>query len=199
MSATYCYLHLRGPGRDTVALATSLDQTRARWQAEGVTVWGVWSGLFGVASNELLVVAATESDAALPAFTGALDPTVRVQDALRLAPTVRPVSTAPCRRSGLYVFRFFDVRTNDVEEVASLSKQAWETFENTSAYAAEPQGLFREVGATRDPGRMLLVTWYDGLESWQTSRRPAPEATANFQRRRSLTLGTLALATTLVT
>ena len=45
-------------------------------------------------------------------------------------------------------------------------------------------------------GRMLLVTWYDGLESWQRSRQFPPEARDNFLRRRELTGGTLALATT---
>jgi hypothetical protein len=46
---------------------------------------------------------------------------------------------------------------------------------------------------------MLLVTWYDGLESWQTSRAPDPAAVENFKRRRALTDGTVALATRLST
>jgi len=47
----------------------------------------------------------------------------------------------------LYVFRFFEVRNADVEEVADLSRQAWETFENSDAYLSEPQGLFGTAGA----------------------------------------------------
>ena len=62
------------------------------------------------------------------------------------------------------------------------------------------------MGGTDDPhqdppddtGRMLLVTWYDGLESWQISRRPNPAATENFLRRRELTQSTTAIATRLV-
>ena len=130
-------------------------------------------------------------------FTAALD-AVEIREALLLAPTVRPESTAPCERPGLYVFRFFEVATVDVSEGAALSRQAWETYENADNYASEPQGLFRPAGTASESGRMLLVTWYDGLESWQTSRRPHPKARENFQRRRELTRGTMALATRLV-
>lgn len=45
---------------------------------------------------------------------------------------------------------------------------------------------------------MLLCTWYDGLNSWQRSRTPAPEATENFRRRHALTSGTIAFATRLL-
>jgi hypothetical protein len=45
---------------------------------------------------------------------------------------------------------------------------------------------------------MLLVTWYDGFDSWQTSRQPTAEATDNFRRRRALTQSTIAYATRLV-
>ena len=44
---------------------------------------------------------------------------------------------------------------------------------------------------------MLLLTWYDGFESWQASRAPHPDALANFQRRAALTGGTVAYATRL--
>jgi hypothetical protein len=156
----------------------------------------VWSGLFGVASNELLVIAAAADRRPLEAFTRALGGN-EVRDSLLFSPTVRPVDDAPREKAGLYVFRFFDVADADVAEVVRLSAEAWKTFENTSAYQSEPQGLFSQSGAT-DVGRMLLVTWYDGLESWQKSRRPAPEAMDNFLRRRDLTQGTVALATSLV-
>ncbi len=45
---------------------------------------------------------------------------------------------------------------------------------------------------------MMLLTWYDGLESWQNSRGSSPEAVSNFRRRRALTQGTIAFATRLV-
>ena len=38
-----------------------------------------------------------------------------------------------------------------------------------------------------------------GLDSWQTSRQPAPAARENFQQRHLLTQGTIAYATRLIT
>lgn len=196
---SYCYLHLAGEGRDTQALKTALTRdVLGAWRQSGITVWGIWEGLFGIASNELIVVAVSNGERDEGAFTAALPDSVRVADSLLLVPTVRPVGAAPCEKAGLYVFRFFEVGNADVDEIARLSNEAWTTFENTAAYQAEPQGLFRQQDLSAARGRMLLVTWYDGLESWQTSRRPAPEAMANFMRRRELTFGTEALATRLV-
>lgn len=200
MMPTYCYLHLRGAGRDPSKLKQALaERVLGTWRRDGITVWGIWEGIFGVASNELVVVAAAADDRTADAFTASLGDDIETVDVLTLLPTVRPDGTAPCDRPGLYVFRFFRVMDRDVDEVAALSRQAWETFERTDAYQAEPQGLFRQAVPSPAWGRMLLVTWYDGLDSWQISRRPAPAATANFQRRRELTDGTLALATRLVT
>ncbi len=204
MTDTYCYLRLRGAGRDTGILKSALtDRIITTWRQSGITIWGVWEGLFGVASNELLVVAAAPGERLLADFEQATAEDVAAEritevEAELLNPTVRPNGTAPCHKPGLYVFRFFEVRNADAPEVAELSRQAWETFENSEAYMSEPQGLFRPADGSAEWGRMLLVTWYDGLTSWQTSRRPAPEAMANFQRRRELTRGTVALATRLI-
>ncbi len=197
---TYCYLHLRGQGRDTADLRTRLSELAGAWRQKGISLWGVWEGLFGVASNELIVIAAAAGERAEEEFIEPLSGQPHtLQDVRLLVPTVRPDGTAPCELPGLYVFRFFDVDTADMDEVAGLSRQAWETFENSDAYRSQPQGLFRPADRSVTSGRMLLVTWYDGLDSWQTSRRPAPEAMENFQRRRMLTRGTVALATRLVT
>ena len=196
---TYCYLQLRGEGRDTSELRERLlSEIIPAWRRRAVAVWGVWGGLFGVASNELLVIAAAADRRSLDEFTGPAQG-IEVCDHLLLSPTVRPVNDAPRDRAGLYVFRFFDVPDRHVQEVVRLSDEAWKTFENTDAYASQPQGLFRQLDAAGEDGRMLLVTWYDGLESWQRSRQFPPEARDNFLRRRELTGGTLALATTLVT
>ena len=196
---TYCYLHLRGAGRDHSALRAALtDHVFGAWRQAGITVWGVWEGIFGVASNELLIVAAASGDRTQPAFTAALGGGLEVLDSLLLNATARPEGLTPCEKPGLYVFRFFDVQAQDVQEIARLSAVAWETFEDTADYQAEPQGLFAEAEKQMGPGKMLLVTWYDGLDSWQASRQPAPEAMENFRRRRELTRGTRALATRLV-
>jgi hypothetical protein len=94
--------------------------------------------------------------------------------------------------------RFFEIANKDVEEIAELSREAWETFEATDDYRSEPPALFCQADRSSERGRMLLVTWYDGLESWQTSRNPHPEARERFRRRHTMTQGTIAYATRLL-
>ena len=137
--------------------------------------------------------------ASVAAIAG-LDEVAEVQTLL-LEPTVRPTVDEPRSRAGLYVFRFFDVAHKDVDEIAGLSAQAWKDFETGGDYAAIPQGLFRESRAEESAaprGKMLLCTWYDGLNSWQASRTPPGEAGALFRRRHTLTQGTIAYATRLL-
>ncbi len=159
--------------------------------------WGAFFGLFGLASNELVLV--TTGDVAnMDDRLGSID-AVRSSETLYLEPTVRPDSYEPRSRAGLYVFRFFDVRNKDVDQIAQLSKTAWETFETSDQYQAIPQALFCEQDRTQEFGKMLLCTWYDGLNSWQLSRTPAPEASANFRARGELTLRAKPYATRLIT
>lgn len=199
MTDTYCYLRIKGKGRDARPLLEDIQgNVLPHWQDAGITSWGVFSGLFGVASNELIVMAAAEGDRDLDAFTADAKRVGQVQRSRHLVSTVRPTAIVPLQRPGFYVFRFFDVYNKDVNEIAQLSRTAWTTFENADEYATEPQGLFSESDLTKEQGKMLLLTWYDGLGSWQTSRQPHPEARENFLRRQALTRRTLALATNLL-
>ena len=160
--------------------------------------WGAFAGLFGLASNELFLMSVGDVTG-LDGRLLALDP-VAAAETLPLEATVRPSSDspAPLERKGLYVFRFFEVANRDVEEIAAMSRQAWESFEDTSDYAAEPRGLFCQSDRTQERGRMLLLTWYDGFESWTTSRKPDERARDIFVRRHQMTRGTIAYATRLV-
>ena len=185
---TYRWLRLRCADR---TWDDALERRRGGASLAGT--WGVFSGLFGIGSDELVVVEA--GDRSDGAWTEAGFSVVESYD---FAPTVRPTRFEPCTRPGLYVHRFFSVATADVDEIARLSEEAWTTFEDTDDYDAQPQALFAEADRSRPDGRMLLITWYDGLESWQTSRAPAPQAAENFRRRRALTTGTIAFATRLV-
>ena len=189
---SYHWLRVRADERNWV---DAHARFRAAELPDGANVWGAFFGLFGIGSNELVLVLHCDGPAPIEVVTEA---GFEVVEQHALVPTVRPNSFAPLTREGLYVFRFFDVRNADVEEIAALSKQAWTSFEDTDAYAAEPQGLFCQADRSDERGVMLLLTWYDGLASWQTSRRPAPEARENFQRRHALTAGTIAYATRLV-
>ena len=189
----YAFTRLSARGRDYGAAAQALQDSGV----EPAGFWGVFHGLFGVASNELIVVSYGDVDHVHDAI-GGMDEVVAA-NTLLLEPTVRPTEYAPRTREGLYVFRFFEVEHKDVDEIAALSFEAWKTFENVDDYEAEPQGLFRQQDTTTATGRMLLCTWYDGLNSWQASRTPPATAGENFRQRHALTKGTVAYATRLLT
>jgi len=162
--------------------------------------WGAFAGLFGFASNELLVVLTGEPEPvdAVRARLAAL-PGIRIALSHLFEPTVRPTSAAPMTATeGIYVFRFFDVASSDVDRAVSLSADAWEHFVDSERYRAEPQALFREHQPDGDLTKMLLVTWYDGFGSWELSRNPASEARELFRRRRELTLSSVAYPTRLI-
>ena len=176
------YSHLRARVNHNRDLLESLKQVRARW--------GVFTGLFGMAANEVYVVTSQPLD------TGGL-----AADTVRheiWQPTARPTDAAPLSTPGLYVFRRFHVLEENVAEVVALSSGAWQTFETASDYATQPVGLFQPPADPDGIVRMQLVTWYDGFASWETSRAPAAEAAENFRRRHALTLTTYAVATRLV-
>ena len=176
----YHYQKLRAPGNNNAQLLKSLGKDH----------WGVFTGLFGLAANEVLVIDAHES-ADFQGHPQAVERQV-------WQPTARPTDTTPCNKPGLYVFRRFQVREADADEVVTLSYEAWKTFETSADYATEPQGLFRPPADDDGTVPMMLVTWYDGFDSWERSRNPPAAARENFSRRRDLTLSTCAVATRLV-
>jgi hypothetical protein len=197
----YAVHRVRGRGRDPRDLIESTEgPTGAQLAAAGGHWWGRFLGLFGVASNELMVVSwMPEAEREVATRLWRDGDTATVVEQHLLVPTVRPVSSAPMTEPGLYVFRFFVVDNASVEEIAALSQQAWTTFETSAEYRAEPKALWCQADRSESRGVMLLVTWYDGFESWETSRQPAPAARENFLRRHRLTHGTVAFATRLLT
>ena len=192
---TYAFSRLKTNGRDFRVVYDRLRDDAFAALAPA-RLWGAFHGLFGVASNELIVVAFGDVAGVDGALAGLGN--VEQVETLLLEPTVRPTEDEPRQREGLYVFRFFDVDHQDVDEIAALSFDAWKDFETTDAYQAIPQGLFRQHDVSAPSGKMLLCTWYDGLNSWQTSRTPPGEASARFRRRHQLTQGTVAYATRLL-
>lgn len=178
--------------RDLLAALGSNNQA----VLDGVEVWGRFFALFGLPSNALNLVTYGEV-AGINERLGALDE-VKSVSTTYLQPTARPTEHTPRTKEGLYVFRWFHVKSADVDRVAELSQTAWTTFEVSDSYDAIPQALFCESDLSKENGYMLLVTWYDGLNSWQTSRKPAPEASRNFQERAKLTSPTTAFATRLI-
>lgn len=191
---SFTFLRLKGAEGDWRALHRALTG-----KLPPERLWGSFFGLFGVGSNELLAVTVGSADELAESNAVAQRlPGVTCEAALPLAATARPTSAEPLRREGLYVLRFFDVAPANYDEFVALSRTAWETFETVDAYRAEPQGLFRLRDDAAERGAMLLVTWYDGLGSWQASRQPPAAAAQRFQRRGQLATSTVAYATRLI-
>ena len=193
----YQVLHLKDKNSNGLAalLKTVADLTVTIGK-QGHTTFGLFPGLFGLATNELYWVLMSEPGASDPA--SAIESSgLTICDHKSLVPTVRPTDHVARTEPGVYVFRWFKVRNKDVDEIAALSEQAWRTFE--AGFDTAVQGLFAEAERETDnnEGTMLLITWYRDLSVWQDSRQPATEARELFKKRHQLTKEARPIATRL--
>ena len=178
---------LSRPGSADLVKRANDDITK-RIQAAGHGVFGIFASLFGLASNEIYLVTFGETQTSL-----SLPDDLQLLSTHLLNPTLRPLDHGPRTRPGIYVFRWFSVLPDAVDEITQLSYNAWPTFEGS--FEAEVQGLF--VEATGQPSEMLLITWYKNLSAWEESRHPPEVARDNFMRRHQLTLNAKPIATML--
>jgi hypothetical protein len=177
-----------------IGLLGSISGLQATLKNKGHVTFGLFPGLFGLATNEIYWVLMSEETVSDP--TSEIEASgVNIMNAKTLVPTVRPTMHAPRSEPGIYVFRWFSVKNKDVDEIARLSNLAWATFE--AGFDTEVQGLFAEADREDENGNMLLVTWYRNLTVWQDSRLPDQEARDLFQRRHQLTLEAKPVATRL--
>lgn len=163
---------------------------------QSISLFGVFMGLFGLATNELYAVVNSPDAIADPGDVIDNHHFV-LMNTDNMQPTVRPTQHETRTRPGIYVFRWFSVNHQDVDEIAALSKAAWVSFEDDKHI--EVQGLFAQSDRSGPRGKMLLITQYDDLATWQRSRSPAKEAQDNFRRRHELTLEATPIATRLMT
>jgi hypothetical protein len=194
------WTRLQTTGRNFQTLSDELEAVTLPGIAnDGGRNWMLANGLFGLWTNEVILVTTWPHEADADRVLAANLPAgASVVEARDLVATARPLTNEPPSKPGLYVHRLFGVDGQDVDRFVELSAEAWNTFENTTDYQAEPQGLFRMRDHPAAGGQMLLVTWYDSLASWERSRTPAPEAEANFRQRAMLTKRSIAIAARLV-
>jgi hypothetical protein len=157
-------------------------------------LWGSWLGVGRIGWFDDQVVVMTVSADGAQADSADADrlasgPGVTGVECVTLRPTAGPTHDAPLERPGLYAHRWFDVSPDDIDEIVSLSADAWPAVE--AGYNAQVQGLFR---SEEGPSRLLLVTRYASLGEWERSRGigQAQEgdlgnARRNLERRRALT------------
>jgi len=154
--------------------------------------YGIFSGYFGLATNELYWVVMRE-DLLMNVADLLTAKGISVDSAHDFVPTVRPTVHAAPSRDGLFVFRWFSIDNRDVDEIAQLSETAWQTFE--SGFDTEVQGLFAEANRPAGKGTMLLVTWYKGFDVWLDSRTPDAGARSLFVQRQALMREAIPIAT----
>ena len=169
---------------------------RAAADGSGALLWGSWLGApsIGWDDDQLLAVLVRPSSSP-PSGAGWASKVpggaLRIES-VDLLPTARPDADGPLQPlspGGVFAHRWFDVAAENVDEIVSLSAEAWPAFE--AAFEATIHGLFRAV----DPaGRLLLVTRYASVAEWERSRGTGNatsgdlgEARRNFARRRTLT------------
>jgi hypothetical protein len=172
----------------------------AKLTAGGGQLYGVWSPLFGLASNQVVLMTSwSEQEGVMQQVTGtlmAVEGIVHV-DHHMVVPTVRPTTGAFPHKPGLYVHRWFLLDSRHVDEAVALSATAWESFEHT--FEVEIIGFFRTVEPQTELAELMLLNWYPNLAAWEKSRHAelAPEARKQFVRRRELSQVTRAIATSL--
>jgi len=184
----YTKLRVRCPSQDLEESAAAV--VRALSEQADHSLWGMWQGLFGVPSDQLILMTQHERGASalkLPDGIEALE-----QHNLRA--TARPTSAQPEKRRGVYVFRTFATYRDHIDEIVQLSSEAWQTFESGKDYEALPVGLFAPVEPAATCA-MHLLTWYPDFTAWQNSRNSDPQALRRFAARRALTTSTVAIAT----
>ena len=178
---------LSRPGSAHLVKLANGDITK-QIQASGHGVFGIFASLFGLASNEIYLVTFGKTQTSL-----SFPDDVQLLSTHLFNPTLRPLDHQPRTRPGVYVFRWFSVLPDAVDEIIQLSYNAWPTFEGS--FETEIQGLF--VEATGQPSEMLLITWYKNLSVWEESRHPPENARESFLRRHQLTLNAKPIATML--
>ena len=142
-------------------------------------VWGLFAPQIGAASETVEVIVAGE----LPSVASST-----VEVAHPLVATVRPTDTTPLTDDGVFALRWFRIVADDWPEFLALSEGAWPGFEGANE-GVRIHGFFRTPD---DPTRVLLVTRYPSLASWETSRNAPDDAGgANFRRRHELTVSTI--------
>ena len=118
----------------------------------------------------------------------------------KLAATSRPTMADKPPPGGIFVHRWFVVKTANVPEFLALSQEGWRDFE--TRFEAKIFGLFTAdrsgVDVRNGAVRLLLITRYKDHGVWEASRDPSTAAMAAFRRRSAITKDTWNASTLLV-
>ncbi len=169
-----------------------------RAQENGGKLFGCWRSLvgLGLARDEGIALTAWPDEAAAratatPRFEG-LNSTERHF----LEATVRPTDDTPPNYKGVYVFRWFDIDTEDWEAFQDISDTAWPNMEDV--FDVNICGFWRSLDTAAPATKVLLQTRYADLSVWEASRwwnNPVAEADDSmlrFKKRNEIIKATVA-------
>ena len=186
----YQVSHLKHLGAGTLDADLQALKTQLNAMTPDTALIGIFTGLFGLASNECLLLTQQAPFAPEPIPQG-----FEVVRTYHLLATVRPTETQTFDQPGIYVFRFWTLPGKQVDSLIALSQRAWETFEDD--FDTEVKALFRQQ-LRKEEESMLLITWYKNLTAWEASRRPDPGALDYFRQRQALIHSVLPIATRVI-
>lgn len=176
---------------------------RALRGRESNSLYGLWSGLIGIGSNQGLAITIwpdhTAAHAGAERTIDGIAGIANVEHSY-LEATVRPQSPEPPAKEGVYAFRWFDLAEADWPAFRDLSSGAWPAFE--AKFGARIWGFFRDLAVAPPRRRMLLLTSYPSLAVWEASRptntgqdQNTEHALQRFRDRRLLTDATIVFLT----
>jgi hypothetical protein len=203
VSRVYAYRRIETGARAWPALVEHLTHAgRSAVEAAGGTLFGVFTGQIGIASNQGIAITAWPDEQAQREHAGVLlaaAPDVRGTHTDRLVLRARDADPSPPTGPGIYAHRWFEIDGDDVPEFVELSRAAWTDFEES--HDANIIGLFETLDPEPPATRLLLLTRYGSLATWERSRRADTKreraAWQRFLRRHQLVHSTV-VATTLL-
>ncbi|MBI5287984.1 MAG: hypothetical protein HY873_03305 [Chloroflexi bacterium] len=157
-------------------VATAINAASSDIAAGGGSIFGLFAGLIGLASDEgVLITAWPDAEAA---NAGASRLTAAVSEIVestseRIVPTARPLDATPPRETGVYAHRWFWLQPQDWAEFQRLSEEGvWPYFESDGCRIV---GLWRSMEPGQ-PAKALLLTRYPSVAHWERTRLQSPDA-----------------------
>jgi len=204
MAVNYAYHTVTTEPLQALMIAEQLrDSSAGQIEAAGGILFGVWRSQIGRPRDELTVMTAWPNDDDAAATSArmfeSIDGVVGCETE-RLLPTLKPETTTPPRKQGIYAFRWFDVPGANWIEFLDLCAAAWPGWE--AAYESKIIGLWCHEPSDRDSIRSLLLSRRPSLAMWERTKKPESEeeieVRAKMGRRYDLCTWTSVYTTTLV-
>lgn len=177
MNEPYERLHFRVERGAWPAVARDLHGSVARALEEvGATVHALWRGRIGIPTDEGRLVLRRESaEAELCVGPAALElaPAATALESARLVAGGLPCPAESPSRPGVYMHRQDTLRAEDYAEFRDRSERAWSRL--AELFGSQVVGFWRELDVPAPLTRVMTVTWYEDLATWERSVGAAVE------------------------